>query len=102
MVWPFQQSVEFTLPSELERSLQRFETFHRSQHSGRNLRWARHMFTGELETNCFDNRYTLQAHVLQQMAVLMQYSDSPSTSFSATQLSEATVINMGLLLQVSN
>jgi cullin 1 len=97
--WPFQQSVNFSLPSELERSVQRFTTFYSSQHSGRKLHWLYHMSKGELVTNCFKNRYTLQASTL-QMAVLLQYN--VATSWSATQLSEATGIKMDLLLQVSN
>ncbi len=58
--WPFQQSVNFSLPSELERSVQRFTTFYSSQHSGRKLHWLYQMSKGELVTNCFKNRYTLQ------------------------------------------
>lgn len=58
--WPFQQSLSFSLPSELERSVQRFTTFYSSQHSGRKLHWLYHMSKGELVTNCFKNRYTLQ------------------------------------------
>jgi len=96
--WPFQQSVNFSLPSELERSVQRFTTFYSSQHSGRKLHWLYHMSKGELVTNCFKNRYTLQASTL-QMAVLLQYN--VATSWSATQLSEATGIKMDLLLQVA-
>ena len=97
--WPFQQSVNFSLPSALEPSVQRFTTFYSSQHSGRKLLWLYHMSKGELVTNCFKNRYTLQASTL-QMAVLLQYN--VATSWSATQLSEATGIKMDLLLQVSN
>ena len=79
--------------------MQRFTTFYSSQHSGRKLHWLYHMSKGELVTNCFKNRYTLQASTL-QMAVLLQYN--VATSWSATQLSEATGIKMDLLLQVSN
>jgi len=96
--WPFQQSVNFSLPSELERSVQRFTTFYSSQHSGRKLHWLYHMSKGELVTNCFFKRYTLQASTL-QMAVLLQYN--VSTSWTATQLSDATGIKMDLLLQVA-
>jgi len=96
--WPFQQSVNFSLPSELERSVQRFTTFYSSQHSGRKLHWLYHLSKGELVTNCFIKRYTLQASTL-QMAVLLQYN--VSTTWTATQLSDATGIKMDLLLQVA-
>ncbi|TTC44338.1 Cullin-1 [Bagarius yarrelli] len=58
--WPFQQSCTFALPSELERSYQRFTAFYASRHSGRKLTWLYHLSKGELVTNCFKNRYTLQ------------------------------------------
>lgn len=96
--WPFPQSGNFSLPSELERSVQRFTTFYSSQHSGRKLHWLYGMSKGELVTNCFKNRYTLQASTY-QMAILLQYN--VSTSWTANQLSEATGIKMDLLLQVA-
>lgn len=89
--WPFQQSCSFTLPTELERSFQRFTTFYSSQHSGRKLNWLYHMSKGELVTNCFKNRYTLQASTF-QMAVLLQYNTADS--FSVQQLQESTQIKM--------
>ncbi|ELW72855.1 Cullin-1 [Tupaia chinensis] len=64
--WPFQQSCTFALPSELERSYQRFTAFYASRpsggsrHSGRKLTWLYQLSKGELVTNCFKNRYTLQ------------------------------------------
>ncbi|KAI0240880.1 Cullin-1 [Lamellibrachia satsuma] len=87
--WPFQQSCAFVLPLELERSFQRFTTFYSSQHSGRKLNWLYHMSKGELVTNCFKNRYTLQASTF-QMAVLLQYNHSPV--FTVQQLEESTQI----------
>ena len=73
--WPFQQSCEFALPSELERCVHRFSGFYGGQHSGRKLNWLYHMSKGELVTNCFKNKYTLQASTF-QMAVLLQYNDA--------------------------
>merc|ERR1719251_363610 len=69
--WPFQQSCVFSLPTELERCVHRFTAFYGGQHSGRKLNWLYHMSKGELVTNCFRNRYTLQASTF-QMAVLLQ------------------------------
>ena len=45
---------------QLERSFQRFTTFYSGQHSGRKLNWLYQMSKGEIVTNCFKNRYTLQ------------------------------------------
>lgn len=58
--WPFTQTCPFQLPSELERSVQRFHTFYAGLHSGRKLIWLYNMCKGELVTNCFEKRYTLQ------------------------------------------
>ncbi|GIY55130.1 cullin-1 [Caerostris darwini] len=89
--WPFQQSFSFALPQELERSVQRFTAFYSSQHSGRKLHWLYNMSKGELVTNCFKNRYSLQASTF-QMAVLLQYNTGDY--FTMQQLQESTQIKM--------
>ncbi|XP_061726597.1 cullin-1 isoform X5 [Cydia pomonella] len=95
--WPFQQSSSFQLPTELERSVSRFTTFYSSQHSGRKLNWLYNMSKGELVTNCFKNRYTLQASTF-QMAVLLQYNEN--TAWSVRQLEQHTGIKGDFLVQV--
>jgi len=96
--WPFQQSVNVSLPSQLERSMQRLTTFYNDKFTGRKLRWLHHLSKGELVAN-FSKKYTLQASTL-QMAVLMQYNRS--TTWTATQLSEATQIKTDLILQMAH
>ncbi|KAK4291243.1 hypothetical protein Pmani_012385 [Petrolisthes manimaculis] len=95
--WPFQQSQTFTLPHELERSVSRFTTFYSSQHSGRKLNWLFHLSKGEIVTNCFKNRYTLQASTF-QMAVLLQFNNA--VSWTVAHLQEMTGISQEILTQV--
>ncbi|XP_052867959.1 cullin-1 isoform X1 [Anopheles cruzii] len=95
--WPFNQSFTFSLPFELEQSVHRFNNFYAKQHSGRKLNWLYNMCRGELITNCFRMRYTLQASTF-QMAVLLQFNEE--TVWSIKQLGENTGINNENLVQV--
>merc|ERR1712223_1419949 len=95
--WPFQQSCVFSLPSELERCVHRFTCFYGGQHSGRKLNWLYHMSKGELTTNCFKNKYTLQASTF-QMAVLLRYNEADR--WTVGDLTKHTNIKMDILSQV--
>merc|ERR1712012_1301806 len=95
--WPFQQSCVFSLPAELERCVNSFTAFYGGQHSGRKLNWLYHMSKGELVTNCFKNKYTLQASTF-QMSVLLAFNEADSWMVEA--LAEATKIKMDILVQV--
>jgi len=95
--WPFQQSCVFSLPAELERCVNRFTAFYGGQHSGRKLNWLFHMSKGELVTNCFKNKYTLQASTF-QMSVLLAFNEADS--WTVAKLAEATQIKMDILIQV--
>lgn len=95
--WPFNQSYSFSLPSELERSYQRFNEYYTSVHSGRKLNWLYQMCKGDLVTNCFKNKYTFQASTF-QMAVLLQFNEQ--LSFSVQQIQSNTGINQDQLIQI--
>merc|ERR1719427_1205023 len=95
--WPFQQTPMFSLPSDLERSIQRFSTFYSAQHSGRKLHWLFHLSKGELVTNCFKNKYSLQASTY-QMAVLLMYNEDDA--YTVEQIEAHTQITSDILQQV--
>merc|ERR1711902_427884 len=95
--WPFSQSCVFSLPAELERCVHLFTGFYGGQHSGRKLNWLYHMSKGELTTNCFKNKYTLQASTF-QMAVLLRYNEADR--WTVGDLTKHTNIKMDILSQV--
>ncbi|XP_046988438.1 cullin-1-like [Schistocerca americana] len=96
--WPYQISVqEFIVPTELQNPIQRFTQFYTTQHSGRKLIWMHSLSRGELVTNCFSMRYTLQTSTF-QMGVLLQFNDQ--LSWTVTQLMESTGISQDVLIQV--
>ena len=77
--------------------LRRFTAFYGGQHSGRKLNWLFHMSKGELVTNCFKNKYTLQASTF-QMSVLLAFNETDT--WTVAKLAEATQIKMDILTQV--
>uniref|UniRef100_A0A8D2L3K2 Cullin-1 n=1 Tax=Varanus komodoensis TaxID=61221 RepID=A0A8D2L3K2_VARKO len=83
--------------SHLERSYKRFTDFYANRHSGRKLTWLYQLSKGELVTNCFKNRYTLQASTF-QMAILLQYNTEDA--YTVQQLTDSTQIKMDILAQV--
>ncbi|KAG5681883.1 hypothetical protein PVAND_011290 [Polypedilum vanderplanki] len=95
--WPFVQSTPFVLPSELEQSVQRFNSFYAKLHSGRKLNWLYNMCKGEITTNCFRNRYMFQANTF-QMAILLQYNDQ--TKWTVQQLMDNTGISYDNMQQI--
>lgn len=95
--WPFTQSFNFSPPAELERSVTGFNDFYTKQHSGRKLNWLYHMCRGDLTTNGFKQRYTLQASTF-QMAVLLQYNEQ--TSWTVQQLTDSTGIQVENLIPI--
>ncbi|XP_065053856.1 cullin-1-like [Rhopilema esculentum] len=95
--WPFQQGTTFNLPVELEKSYQRFTTFYGASYNGRKLHWLYLQSKGELVTNCFKNRYTLQASTY-QVSVLLMYNHADS--YTVEQIQENTQMKMDTLTQV--
>jgi len=95
--WPFTQCVEFALPSDLEHSVNKFNTFYNGKHSGRKLSWLYNRSKGDIITNCFKNRYIFQASTF-QMAVLLMFNDRDS--YAVSELADATKLKIDILSQV--
>ena len=95
--WPFQQCQAINLPHELERSQQRFTEFYSSQHNGRKLSWLYSLSKGEVVTNCFKNKYTLQASTY-QIAILLLFNEK--TEFLVKDILDLTQIKLETLVQV--
>jgi cullin 1 len=93
--WPFTQSYTFSLPVELEESVQKFTAFYINLHSGRRLNWLLAISRGEIVANSFKNRYTLQASTI-QIAILLQFNEI--TKITLKQLCE----NIGIKEENTN
>lgn len=87
--WPFTNNLEFSLPQELEKSIQTFTDFYQQQHSGRKLTWLYNYSKGELVAHCFKTKYTLQASTI-QMALLLQFNTADELTIK--QLCESVMI----------
>lgn len=85
------------MPLELEKCYQRFTDFYSSQHNGRKLSWLYNFSKGEIVTNCFKNRYTLQASTF-QIAILLLFNKD--TEYLVKDIQEQTQIKMDTLVQV--
>jgi len=97
--WPFTQCGEFSLPSELEHSVNKFNEFYNGKHSGRKLSWLYNRSKGDVVSNCFKNRYTFQTSTF-QMAVLLMFNSNDT--YKVNELVEATKLKADTLIQVTN
>ncbi len=82
---------------QLEKSQQRFSEFYSSQHNGRKLTWMYSLSKGEIVTNCFKNRYTLQASTY-QIAILLLFNEQ--TEYVVKDIVDLTQIKFETLVQV--
>ena len=95
--WPYTTQNPFTIPKELDVCCESFTDFYTKLHNSRRLQWLNHMSKGELVTNCFHNKYILQASTY-QMAVLLQFNTS--LSFTVNEIIQNTQIKSDILTQV--
>ena len=99
--WPFQPGGEFALPQTLERPFTRFTQFYNMQYSGRVLTWLHQMSKGEIVTNCYKQKYTLQLSTY-QMALLLLFNETDQICLENIQaqllIREEVVLQMSLVL----
>ena len=90
--WPFKQVCTLSLPSDLERCVDRFQKFYALRHSGRKLIWlnAPQMSKGEVVTIGFQKKYTFDVSTI-QMAILLHYNEEDEWSLG--QLKESINTN---------
>ncbi|KFM57787.1 Cullin-2, partial [Stegodyphus mimosarum] len=90
--WPLGQTAisPFAIPQELEKSVQKFETFYNTRFSGRKLTWLHHLCNAELKL-CYLKRPYIVTMSTYQMAILLLYETSDVLSYSDIQ--ENTKLN---------
>ena len=90
--WPLGQScpTDFAVPQELEKSVQRFESFYRDHFNGRKLAWLHHLSQGELKLNYLKKPYIITMQTF-QMAMLLMF-ESVDT-LTCRELMDATKLN---------
>ncbi|ESP02261.1 hypothetical protein LOTGIDRAFT_207667 [Lottia gigantea] len=84
--WPLGQNIlTFHFPSELEKSIKRFEGFYNSKFSGRKLSWMHNFCTGDLKFNFTKKTYFVTMGTA-HMAILLIYNNRNVLSFKEMQL----------------
>lgn len=86
--WPLTApSSDFSIPTELLPTYQRFERYYQAKHSGRKLTWLWQLSKNELKTNYLSQKLVFQTSAYQS-AILLQYNSSDS--LTETELQAAT------------
>lgn len=90
--WPLGQSAvsPFAIPQELEKSVQKFETFYNTRFNGRKLTWLHHLCNAELKL-CYLKKSYIVTMSTYQMALLLLYERTDSVSY--TEMKENTNLN---------
>ncbi|XP_054709882.1 cullin-2-like [Uloborus diversus] len=90
--WPLAQTSvsPFAIPQELEKSVQKFETFYSTRFSGRKLTWLHHLSHAELKL-CYLKKPYIVTMGTYQMAVLLLFETADSLAY--TEISESTKLN---------
>ncbi|XP_076032202.1 cullin 2 [Oratosquilla oratoria] len=84
--WPLGQTsiTPFSVPQELEKSVQTFEIFYYNHFSGRKLTWLHHLCQGELKVNHSKKTYLITMSTF-QMAMLLMFEKVDSLTCNELQ-----------------
>lgn len=84
--WPLSQSTATTvsLPTELVKSVQMFETFYNGIYNGRKLTWLTHLSNGEMKMT-FQKKTYIVTITTYQMAILLLFNSDDNLSFRDIQ-----------------
>ncbi|XP_017775515.1 PREDICTED: cullin-2 [Nicrophorus vespilloides] len=77
--WPFGQAIvtPFSLPQQLVKSVQMFETFYYNRFNGRKLTWLHHLCQAELRLGYLKKPYVVTVQTF-QMAILLLFETADS------------------------
>ncbi|KAJ5817560.1 Winged helix-turn-helix transcription repressor DNA-binding [Penicillium robsamsonii] len=88
--WPTYPDVPVRIPSNIARSIKKFETFYHNKHTGRKLTWKHQLAHCQLTANFPQGKKNLVVSSFQAI-VLLLFNDIPDgESMSYTQIQEAT------------
>ncbi|KAJ3385286.1 Cullin-2 [Lobulomyces angularis] len=86
--WPISGNViNFQLPIELEKSIEKFTKFYLRQHSGRKLTWLHQFSKGDIRLLDFDKKYEINLSLF-QMCVLTLFNSN--SKLSVKEISDST------------
>lgn len=89
--WPLQApTTEFSIPTELLPTYERFQRYYSVKHQGRKLIWLWQLSKNEVKTNYLSQKLQFQTSTF-QTAVLLQFNTNDS--LTKTQLQQATGLN---------
>ncbi|XP_065171049.1 cullin-2 [Atheta coriaria] len=90
--WPFVQAIvtPFSVPQQLEKSVQMFETFYYNRFNGRKLTWLHHLCQAELRIGYLKRPYVVTVQTF-QMAILLLFEATDSLTYK--EISEPLLLN---------
>eukprot|EP01136_Pigoraptor_vietnamica_P010160 Opistho-1_new@47459 len=87
--WPMgQMHTTFSIPQELERCVEKFESFYNATYNGRKLSWLHALGKGEVKAEFGGRRYDFSVTTF-QMGILLLFNASPTVTLADMESSTA-------------